>query len=234
MSGAQRKLVRRSGAMAVAMAVATAVLVVPAEASAAGPGVCKDISRCRVVVRVDVNGDGVRDAVGVAKRGRNADPNGAVIVRVKTGPHRIVSARRKLEPWFGSPWHGAAYLDGQRGAELVVGHLAGAHTENFWALTWRRGKLVTLRAPGNDPDWVVDGAYSVSLGWQRRTTDRVETVRRLEAYRNSNTSTFSAAFTTYRWRAGTWQRVSRATNNRLDEDVASTWGGFRIAGLPRW
>ncbi len=227
---------RRSASTVVALAVAGAGLAVApvAPATAAGRGVCEGVSGCRVVARVDVNGDGRRDAVGIARRGSSSAGNGAVVVRVRTGTYRIVAARRPLDYWYGSPWHGAASLDGRRGKELVVGHVAGAHTQFFWVLTMRAGRLVTLRAPGGAPDWVVDGAYNVSRGWLRGADQRVGTVVRRTADRNGTSRTFHAVATTFRWTSGGWQRVRRTVHPRLAERTAYAWGGWRVRGLPRW
>ena len=232
MSGANRRSFRAVGAAAVAVVVG--VLAIPAEAVAAGAGVCTGVIGCRVVSQADVNGDGIRDSVGIARRGASGSVYGSVIVRVKVAPRRIVQVTRKLEPFYGSPWQGASPLDGRRGAELMIGHMAGAHTQFFQALTWRDGGLVNLRAPGAQRDWVVDGAWSVALGWQRRSTDPVGTLLRREAYRNGSSSTFTAKLTRYRWSSVGWQRVRTTTNARLPENAASSWGGFLIRGLQRY
>ncbi len=103
----------------------TVVLVAPGPASAAGPGVCAGVSTCRVVARVDVDGNGTRDPVALSRFGKNGGPNGSLVVRVKVGAHRIVKVRRKLTYWYGPVWQGSAVLDGRKGRELVVGHTAG-------------------------------------------------------------------------------------------------------------
>lgn len=53
--------------------------VVPAAEAASG--VCSGVPRCRVVAHTDVTGDGARDAVGVARRGKNGAERGSVTVR---------------------------------------------------------------------------------------------------------------------------------------------------------
>jgi hypothetical protein len=235
MSPVRRSFVRRSGSGLVALAaVMSPMAAAPPAASAAGPGVCQGVVGCRVVAHVDVNGDGTKDAVGVARRGTNGKPGSAVIVRVRTGARSVVAVRRPLDYWFGSPWHGAAALDGRKGAELVVGHVTGAHTQFLWVLTWRRGRLVTLPAPDSAPDWVIDGAANVALGWQRRPTDPVGTVRRLEAHRNGSGTTFTGTVSTYRWSAGAWRLLERRTSATVPQRSAFQWGGFHVPGLPRY
>lgn len=229
-----RQMRRSVGAILATVVVAAGTLAVAGPADAAAAHVCTGVSACRVVSHVDVNGDGVRDSVGLARRGADGAASGSVIVRVQVAPRRVVQVTRRLEPFYGSPWQGAAFIDGRRGAELMIGHVAGAHTQFFQALTWRNGRLVNLRAPGGGPDWVVDGAWSVSLGWQRRSTDPVGTVLRREAYRNGSSKTFTGTVTTYRWSSGGWQRLRRSTNDRIPQDAAHSWGGFLIRGLARF
>ncbi len=201
---------------------------------AAGPGVCAGVNRCRVVAHVDVDGNGTSDAVALARRGKNGGPKGFVYVRVKTASNHIAVARRELPYWYGRAWQGAARLDGRKGHDLVIGHTSGAHTQLFRALTWRAGKLVTLRAPGGESDWVVDGAYRISLGFLRRAGKPAGTLTRLAAERNGDSATFTGTATDYKWSAGAWKRVRRSTNDHLSEKTAGRWGGFRVPGLSRW
>ncbi len=219
--------------LSVLVAVVATLTFVPS-ARAAGPGVCAGVNRCRVVAHVDVDGNGAADAVALARRGRNGGAKGFVRVRVKTAPHRIVTVRRDLPYWYGSAWQGAALLDGRKGRDLVIGHTAGAHTQFFRALTWRSGTLVDLGAPGGGRDWVVDGAYRISLGFLRRAGKPAGTLTTLNAERNGETRTFTGTATDYRWSGGAWKRVRRSTDKDLPEKTAARWGGFRVPGLARF
>ncbi len=202
----------------------------------AGPGVCEGVAGCKVKARVDVNGDGLKDVVGVARRGENGAPEGGVLVRVKTGAGQIASTRAGNEYWYGPVWQGTAALDGRKGKEIVVGFTVGAHGQSYRALTWRRGRLVTLDAPGRGRYWYVDSAMWIAAGWQRRGDDPVGTVTRRVAMREGNDadSPFRGRATTFTWARGGWKNVGTETIYPMSDEDAYTWGGFRIPGLPRW
>jgi hypothetical protein len=227
----------------VVLASALAALTAPATGADARPasgasvrdsGVCDGVAGCRVVARVDVDGDGRRDDVGVAGRGSAAARS--VVVRVRTGTGRIVSMRAAAEFWPGSLWRGAAHLDGRRGAELVVGYTQGAHTLYYRALTWRAGRLLTLGAPGPRVLWVIDGAFFVSLGWQQLPRDPAGTVRQLTAQRAGSSvhDPFRGTVTRYQWTPRGWRTVASRTVFPLTDTAAYAWGGFHVPGLPRW
>lgn len=223
---------RRVAATAAAVTAGSLLSLAPVPAQAAG-GVCDGVAGCRVVARVDVNGDGVRDTVGVARRGTAGAPEGRVVVRVKVSPRRIVQTTRPTSYWYAGPFHGAAGLDGQRGKELVLGFTTGAHTSFHWALTWRDGGLVTLRAPGGDRHWVVDSAANVSLGWFRAKGTPPGRVTFRSAERVGTTKRFDARLRSYRWTKRGWSLVS-TENRRVSEATAWSWGGWHVPGLPRW
>src|SRR3954470_5702962 len=90
-------------------------------ASAATTSVCGTLTRCHVVVRTDVDGDGRRDVVALARRGADGATDGSVNVRVRPSPSRVVSVTRSTFQWSGGLWQGAASLDGRDGRELVLG-----------------------------------------------------------------------------------------------------------------
>jgi hypothetical protein len=189
-----------------------------------------------VKAHVDVTGDGVRDAIGVVRRGANGSSDGAVIVRVETGSGRIESTRRPTSYWYGPVWQGVANLDGHRGKEIVVGNTMGAHTQLYLALTWRGGRLVRLGAPGPGVTWVIDAAASVSYGWLRRPHDPIGTIVKRVAVRTGDAtqSPFRGKVTTYHWARGDWHEVASKKIYPVPEDRAYSWGGFHVPGLPRW
>ncbi|MGH3332381.1 MAG: hypothetical protein ACRDPJ_13885 [Nocardioidaceae bacterium] len=233
----------RSVHSGVALAASSAVLVTSAAGAVhagvrapSDPGVCSGVSGCVVKARTDVNGDGTPDTIGIARRGKDGAAQGAVIIRVKTGPGTIVSVRRKTEWWLGPLWQGTAALDGRRGREIVVGEISGAHAQYFRAVTWRHGQLVDLDAPGRERFWGIDGAVWISAGWQHRAGDPEGTIRKRVAIRtgNATVSPFKGRITTYRWTRDGWGRVGTRTIYPLPDEVAWRWGGFHVPGLARW
>src|SRR3954468_19074230 len=118
-----RSTLRRSLPV-LALTLATFGVATPTAQAASGPGVCSGLNRCRVVAHVDVDGNGTKDAVALARRGKNGGAKGFVRVRVKTSAQHVVAVRRELPYWYGPAWQGAALLDGRKGADLVIGHTA--------------------------------------------------------------------------------------------------------------
>jgi len=221
---------RRARVAAAGSALALAAVASP---GAAATSVCGGVARCHEVVRVDVNGDGVRDRVALARRGADGAGSGSVTVRVQVGPGRVLSTTRPTFFWSGGLWQGAATLDGRRGRELVVGHARGAHAEFFWVLTWRHGGLALLRAPGGQADWGVDGAANDVLGWQRLTDAPPGQVRHLVGERQPD-GRMRGTVTTYQWTSGRWVRQARSVVDPLSRDRAGRWVGWHVTGLARY
>ena len=214
---------------------AVAALAPAAPAAAAGP--CAGVDRCHVVAHADVDGDGTRDPIGLARTGKDGGANGTVTLRVRLGS-RVVSATRPAEYWYGPLWQGAANVDGRRGKELFVGRTQGAHAQLFQALTLRHGRLVTLRAPGRGYQglWIIDGSAMYETGWLRRASDPAGVVRFRHAERNrpSETSDFTGVVKTFRWTADGWVRTAIRRDLHLSQERAEAWGRFHVPGLPRW
>src|SRR4051794_7019958 len=95
-----------------------------APATAAGP--CTGVARCHVVAHADVDGDGTRDPIGLARTGKDGGPKGTVTLLVQLGS-RVVRATRPAEYWYGPLWQGTANVDGLKGRELFFGRTQGAH-----------------------------------------------------------------------------------------------------------
>ena len=183
-----------------------------------------------VVARIDVDGDGRRDVV----RFRAVDDNRAVVT-VATA--RGTTLRKKLRTLYIEPsWHGAARIDGRRGAELVVLTDAGAHTLFHTVLTVRGGRLVKENAPGRGRTWVTDGAVFVYIGWKRYVRDGRSFVVRRYVTKDFDSDKWSGRAVTYRWRKGhsDWQKVSAGSLHPHTDRRAARFGGWDVRGLPRW
>ena len=206
----------------------------PASASAAGRRRLRGRApRCRVVARVDVDGNGTRDPVALdALAARTAGPHGSLVVRVKVGPHRIVKVRRKLPYWYGACLAGLRLHRRTQGARARGGpHGWCARRSSFACSPGARGRLVDLRAPGGGVDWYIDGAYSISIGYLHRAgtpagsllhrvADRwIDDRRRVRGDRRP-------------LRLGRWSLEAHPSQAYpyLDEQTAYRWGGWRIPG----
>ena len=230
-----RRTVAATAAVSALRTTSTLAQAAPS-AAAAGVQVCAGLVGCRVVAHADVNGDGARDAIALARRGGALGSRGVVIVRVKTGRHRVGTVRRPLENWSGSPWQGAAVLDGRRGKDLVIGRVMGASAEFFQSLTWRHGHLVTLDAPGPDRWWGLGRSATVSGGWLRRAEDPAGTVRQRVATQQGTTAggPFRGRVTTWRWTVAGWAKAAQKTVFPLSAARARRWSGFHVPGLSRF
>ena len=114
--------------------------------------------------------------------------NRVVIARVRTDTGHITSIRRDAPYWIGPVWHGVARLDGRPGHEIVVGQTMGLHAHLYRALTWRRGHLVTLDAPGPDRYWYTDGALRRGGGMAGSRRGATGVLRQRSAHRVSKGS----------------------------------------------
>jgi hypothetical protein len=203
--------------------------------SADDPGVCAGVSGCRVVASADVNGDGRADPIGLVRKGGGLGERGTLTVRVATSPGRVVSVRRPLENWTGTPWQGAATLDSRPGRDLMLGRQMGASAQFYQSLTWRRGALVALDAPGPDRWWGVGRSATVIGGWLRRAGDPPGVVSARVATSAAGTrATYRGRVTTYRWTPAGWHRAGMRTVYPLSMRQVRHWAGFHVPGLARW
>ncbi len=193
-------------------------------------GVCDRVEQCRVVAQTDVDGDDVRDQVGFVSESKRR-----VTVHVKTASGQRL--RRSLAvTWFPrGDFYGAAPIDGRPGAELVVGTTMGAHTLWFTTLSVRSGRIVRLPAPGGEPEWMIDGAFSFQAGVSRRVLpDGGVVVVLRDAARDGVASTFTGRDRAYVWRDGGWRHRSTTPTRYDSERAAGKVGGWHVPGLPRF
>lgn len=219
-------------------AVAALGLGVTLCAPAAGAATGHDTRRPapNVAARVDVDGDGRRDTVTLTPIRADGDP--AVKVSVTTA-RRATSSLVVGTPWlYGNPaWHGAADLDGARGAELVLHSGFGAHTQFWRVLTWRDGRLVSESDPSSGDDtWITDGALSISKGYRVEEHHGRRTLVASTYERNGwgRRATMSGTVTTFTWRRGDWRETSTTTSTvRANAKVVNAAYGWNVPGLPR-
>lgn len=222
-----------------ALAAGGLLLTSGASGAVAAPGqggLCAGLDHCHVVARPDVTGDGERDTVALVRHGENGAERGSVTVRVRTAEGRVISTRRRTAYWHGALWQGAGLLDGRGGRDLVVGRTQGAHAQEFTVLTWRKGELVVLNAPGKGRWWWIDSAVWINAGWQHRKVDDEGLVRKRVAMREGNAAEgpIRGKVSTFRWTRDGWDRVNRRTIYSMSDRRASRWGGWRVQGIHRW
>lgn len=218
--------------------VQSAAAAVPREPAAT---VCTGVSGCRMVATVDVDGDGQQDQIGLIDR--SLADGGSITVRVRTATRHILQTTGHDVHWFGQPFLGAVPLDGAAGAEIVVGAMMGANYEEFRVVTYRDGRLVTLKAPpaewtraglaASTPRWGIDGSYSFNSGVYRHlSADGVVSLTRKTADRNSSGRGFHGHTATYRWAAGRWSIASSLTTHYATDRSVRHLGGWHVVGLP--
>lgn len=246
-----RRLARTVAAMIMAAALSVGVPMTSTTAvqpALAGVplSVCAGVSGCKVVKRVDVDGDARADQVGVVMRNLGSTNPGTVTVRVRTATNRLLSTTGTNVRWVGTAadaWAGAAPIDGRRGAELVVGQTTGAHALWFRVITYREGRLVTLRAPKalkrtgqsrGTATWPVDGSYNAQVGVYRTTSKGRAYVRLKSAIRNNSGKGHTGWTVKYRWSGGRWKVVSARKVRYKTDNSAYKIGGWHIKGIPAW
>lgn len=242
--------------VSVLLAVGLTVLALPgcaptgaqaprAAAVAAAPdvSVCAAVPGCARVANIDIDGDGRTDQVGVA--GSKLTDGGKIVVRVQTAAGKTLQTTGRNVRWFAQPYFGAAPLDGNRGAEIVVGDTMGAHYQRFRVVTYRAGKLVTLKAPplvsteggSSKPTsrWNVDGSYSFNTGITRRVAEDGQvtlTLRTLE--RRDSGRGHTGHVTSYRWSKDRWVQKSAGSLRVSADKAAYAVGGWHVSGLRRF
>ncbi|BDV30332.1 hypothetical protein [Microbacterium terricola] len=135
-------------ALASALALVAALGVsAPAAAASAEPAYPNVIAR----EKVDVDGDGVKDAVTVTQPKRLRY---TIEVKTAAGERSSVTVRGNVyERYRVSPVKWAAKMDGVKGYELIVELFERATIVRYYVLTWRDGELVKQMAPHPRPEW---------------------------------------------------------------------------------
>ena len=200
-------------------------------ATAAAPDACADASSsCRIVSRADVDGDGRRDSVGQTTWGTK------ITTRLATADGEKTHVVTELEYVPGSGYYGAARIDGEDGYEIVTRTSLGAHTAYHQVLTYRDGKLKTLKDPRNRYRWVTDGSVWSSAGYQKTTT---ATGAFTFVSRQAIDSDRDGDFTLYTVSAGwnstdrTWRRMGTSSRYDVSPEVASRYSWWNVPYLPR-
>lgn len=232
--------IRRSGTVAL---TAAAVALSPTVAAGAPSGaerparaeVCTGIQHCHRVASVDVNGDHRADGVGWRQLDRKR-----VRIRVRIAGGPVVSRKVNVRLWWGGgQWGGAAWIDGRRGAELLVGSEMGAHTPFYTMLTYRHGDLVVEKSPAfgayGSNRWAVDSSLMAYAGWVRDVGSHGRiTMTQRTAFRRGERKRFVGRDVRYAWRGDDWRRVDRTRRTYPNARRAHRIAGWHVWHLQRF
>lgn len=202
-------------------------------AQAAAPDACAGVSGCTIVSRADVDGDGAADSVGMkvwlGTEGQK------VTTRVVTADgerlQTTTQTSRSIAP-VSELYRGAARIDGETGYEIVVLSDMGAHTAYYRVITYREGRLVTLKDPRNRWRWITDGSIWSDFGYQRTTTatGALKMVAR-EAIDEDRDGDFTQRTFNSGWRWGGWYRMGASTRHDVSPWVAHRYTGWHVPYL---
>jgi len=197
----------------------------------------------------DVDGDGISDRVRITpdtdfRVHEDGAGFGHYIVHVAASSGANASKRVHVAYYYGihghvwTPWYGAAQVDHFKGKEILVGDTTGAHTLVFHMLTYWKGRLFVLAAPGSEygyTSWAINGAWGTgSEGW-KCTPQGIES---REVYPNAHHTYFHVRRVTYRFDGLEWFVYSRFVDRvpaRADGSPPKyTWDYalFDCSGLP--
>lgn len=223
------------GTVAVVGATFTgAATAAPSTGSDARAGVCAGVKHCHRVAVIDVDGDRRADRVGWRQLSKNKAQ-----IRVRTADGELLRRTVGVRYWpGGGAWGDAAWIDGHRGAELLIGAGAGAHASHYRMLTYRNGRLVGEKSPWHASikgRWAVDASVMFYAGWDRNVGRRGRITMTMKmAERNRNGHGFHGFNVRYEWRDGDWKRLARTKHTYKHDRQARRIAGWHVAHLDRW
>lgn len=199
----------------------------------AAPDACAGVDGCKIVSRADIDGDGTADSVGLRT---SPDGSGKVTTRVVTadGERLQTTTETSRSMTTASEYYrGAARIDGVDGYEIVVLTDLGAHTAYYQVITYRDGRLTTLKDPRNRWRWVTDGSVWSDFGYQRTTTatGAPKMIAR-EAVDNDRDGDFTQVSYSAGWKYGGWYRMGALTKKDARPSVAHRYTGWNVPYLP--
>ena len=206
----------------------------PSTATDARAGVCAGVKNCHRVAKIDVDGDRRADRVAWRQINKNR-----VQIRVRTADGKLLKRTVGVRAWpGGGAWGGAAWIDGRRGAELVIGSMAGAHASHYRMLTYRKGRLVGEKSPWHGSikgRWAVDASARYYNGWDRNVGKRGRiTMTMKSAERNRSGRGFHGFNVRYAWTKGHWKRINRTKQTYKNVRQARKIAGWHVGHLDRW
>lgn len=205
-----RTRIRTTIAATAGLALAGVGLAAPTRAAA--PDACEGRgSDCTIVSRADIDGDSQADSTGISARVLD---NGLerVTVRTHTADGERLSTYTDSERRMGGEerHRGTARIDGVRGYELVIVDELGAHTAYNRVLTYRDGRLTTLKDPYHQWRWVTDGSVWSSAGYHRVDESSLGVQMFVSnATDNDGDGRFDQTLLRSRWAGDHWTKVTK-------------------------
>lgn len=218
----------------------TAGTLAPTTASAT-PSACGSAAHCKVVDHADVDGDGHADTVAIVAEVDKSGFAKSATVRVKTSNGKLLTHTVKGVSMVGKSqlFRGAAAIDGERGAELVITHRSGAHTVWYKVLTEKRGRLRVSPAPklpgdrARTTDWLTDGSVGTTAGiYRHKKSGKPATVTFKSAASNpdGSSSRLKGSSTKFVWQHGDWKKISSTKHSWAPKQAAKI-SGWHVKGL---
>ena len=205
-----------------------------APAQAAAPNACAERADCVIVSRADVDGDGVRDSVGM-RAAHQGDGTDMVTLWVATADgERLSTVTETLASK--DHYRGSARVDGEDGYEIVLRTDLGAHTGYYRVVTYRDGRLTTLQDPRSRYRWTTDGSVWSDFGYQKTTsgTGAYKFVAR-EAVDGDRDGDFTQLTVASGWSTAqrTWKRMGTTTRHDISAATAHRYTGWHVPYLTK-
>lgn len=203
-------------------------------ARAAAPDACADRADCTIVSKADVDGDGARDSVGMrtAHQGGGID---RVTVWVATADGEQISTVTESTTTH-DHYRGAARIDGEDGYEIVVLSDLGAHTGYYRVITYRDGRLTTLKDPRNRYRWVTDGSVWSDFGYQKtKTSAGADKLVARESVDSDRDGDFTQLTIASGWSSTqrTWARMGVSKRYDVSPTKAHRYTGWHVPYLSK-
>ena len=177
-------------------------------------------------VEVDVDGDGQADQLNVVygKNGRQT----RLEITTATGEDAVA----KL-PWRGEDaatpaggrFEGVSPLRVRDQSDVVV-RTANGQCNSYRVFRWEDGALRTVSRPGGGKNWKVCalGVTDTGFGYRAAIGKRRSTVIAYRAKAVETSERVQLRTTRYRWKDGTWRKLSRKKRSVPPQSLLGHWG----------
>lgn len=210
----------------VGLALSGVGLAAPAQAA---PNACEGVSGCEIISHADIDGDGRGDSTGISARDLADGMERATVRTVTANGERLMTSTDSERRMGGESRHrGTARIDGVPGYELVIIDELGAHTAYNRVITYRDGKLTTLRDPYHQWRWVTDGSSWSSYGYRRVDESRLGVQMYVSrATDNDFDHRFDQTLLRSRWAGDHWAKV-KTFEREVGVQTVNTYGGWHV------